>query len=187
MIDHNQLEQRLNTTLEDYQKSILDRVFYEERNETDWLMEVFAIAPEMKRENRQYWGGKLGRCWEKLVIEVCKERCEGFKEGLKIKKDRPCDLIVGEQAIDTKYRIGSGDSGTLKKFKANAALLKKKGYEPILLIVREDNLPAAITACRSGGWMVLTGDKTFQFLKQLTGFDLKHYLQTKASEYTVQL
>lgn len=64
---------------------------------------------------------------------------------------------MGNLAIDTKYRIGSGDSGTLKKFKAYGPTLEEKGFTPVLLIVREDNLGAAITACNAGGWTVTTG------------------------------
>ena len=51
--------------------------------------------------------------------------------------DEPYDLTVGSQAIDAKYRIGSGDSGFNKKCKSNASLLKNEGYEPVLLILRE--------------------------------------------------
>jgi hypothetical protein len=40
-------------------------------------------------------------------------RDDSIKEG----SDEFCDLVVGNDAIDTKYRIGSGDSGTLKKFR----------------------------------------------------------------------
>ena len=181
-----QIEQALEIILSQYQQSFTAKIYREENDDVDLLMEVFGITPEMKRENRQYWGRELGMCWQRLVTELCKQSCMEFGAALRFGDDEPCDLTVGKQAIDTKYRIGSGDSGTLKKFKAYASLLKNKGYEPVLLIVREDNLPAAITACRSGGWTVLIGNETFRFLKELTGFDLKRYLQTKASEYTVQ-
>ncbi len=93
--------------------------------------------------------------------------------------------VVCKQAIDTKYRIGSGDSGTLKKFKAYARLLAGKGYEPVLLIVREDNLPAAIKACSSAGWTVLKGEETFDYIYDLTAFNLKKYLLAKAKAYAV--
>ncbi len=179
------IEQALGTILAQYQQSFTAKIYLAENDDVDLLMEVFGLTPGMMRENRQYWGRELGMCWQRLVTEVCKQSCKEFGAALRFGNDEPCDLTVGKQAIDTKYRIGSGDSGTLKKFKAYASLLKDKGYEPVLLIVREDNLPAAITACRSGGWAVLTGDETFRFLKKLTGFDLKHYLQTKALEYAV--
>ena len=185
MIKFHQLENSLNSILGQYHQSFTDKIYSEENNEADLLMGIFAITPELKRENRQYWGRELGMCWQRMVVELCKQTCKNFSPALRFGVDEPCDLIVGTQAIDTKYRIGSGDSGTLKKFKAYAPLLQSKGYEPVLLIVREDNLPAAITACRLGGWKVLTGDPTFEFIENLTGFDLKHYLQTKAAEYKV--
>ena len=182
----NSLEHVLGTILEQYQESFTTKIYREENDDIDLLMVVFGITPEMKRENRQYWGRELGMCWQRLVTEVCRQNCKEFGVALRFGVDEPYDLTVGKQAIDTKYRIGSGDSGTLKKFKGYATLLSEKGYEPVLLIVREDNLKAAITACRSSGWSVVTGSETFQFLKELTGFDLKNYLQTKALEYKVQ-
>lgn len=90
-------------------------------------MDVFGISPELKRENRQYWGRELGMCWQRLVIEVCKHTRKDYAPSIRVGADEPCDLVVGKLAIDTKYRIGSGDSGTLKKFKAYAALLRGKG------------------------------------------------------------
>jgi hypothetical protein len=147
-------------------------------------MDVFGISPELKRENRQYWGRELGMCWQRLIIEVCKHtRKKDFSPGLRVGADEPCDLVVGKIAIDTKYRIGSGDSGTLKKFKGYATLLREKGFDPTLLIVREDNLPAAIAACK--GWNVFTGDMTYAYIKGLTGFDIRTYLEAKALEYKV--
>lgn len=181
-----QIEQSLGIILKQYQQSFTTKIYIEETDVSDLLMEVFGITAEIKRENRQYWGRELGMCWQRLVTQLCRVCCAEFATALRVGGDEPCDLIVGNQAIDTKYRIGSGDSGTLKKFKAYASLLKDSSYEPILLIVREDNLSAAITACRSGGWTVLTGEETFRFLKQLTGFDLKRYLQTKTLEYMVR-
>ncbi|MGK7883007.1 MAG: hypothetical protein AB4057_00065 [Crocosphaera sp.] len=58
--------------------------------------------------------------------------------------------MVDKYAIDTKYRIGSGDSGLHKKYKAYGKMLRQEGYEPILLILRKDNFPAAIKACEVG-------------------------------------
>jgi hypothetical protein len=89
---------------------------------------------------------------------------------------------TGKDAIDTKYRIGSGDSGTLKKFKQYGARLTKSGYRPVLLMLRNDNLPAAITACINGGWTVLTGEESFKYIFKITGFDLKTWLQSRKSQ-----
>ena len=81
---------------------------------------------------------------------------------------------MGEYAVDTKYRLGSGDSGTLKKFKQYAETLKLDGFQPIFLILRTDNLSAALTA--SVDWNVHVGDKSFEFIVQKTGFNLKQWL-----------
>ena len=80
-------------------------------------MRTFGITQLIKNENKQYWGRELGMCWQLIVTELCKTNCPNFKPAIKLGADEPCDLVLGEYAIDTKYRIGSGDSGTLKKFK----------------------------------------------------------------------
>lgn len=185
MTEAAQLIKELGEILNQYKNSFTDKIYNTENNDTDLLMDVFGITPELKRENRQYWGRELGMCWQRLVVEVCRRTRSDFSPALRLGADEPCDLVIGNQAIDTKYRIGSGDSGTLKKFKAYAPLLRKKGYEPVLLIVREDNLPAALTACRAGGWNVFSGDMTYGYLKEMTGFDVKTFLQAKALEYKI--
>lgn len=147
--------------LKKYQESFQAKTYSAENNDIDILMNIFGITPEQKRENRQYWSRELGMIWQLIICRICENHCSDFKPALKIGHDEPCDLVLGNDAIDTKYRIGSGDAGTLKKFKQYGALLQKKGYTPVLLILREDNLPAAITACTKGGWRVLGGDDSF--------------------------
>jgi len=105
---------KLDEILQNYQTAFVDKVYSKENDDHDLLMDVFSLSPELKRENRQYWGRELGMCWQLLVIEAFKNVAD-FQPALRIKQDEPCDLIVGKYAIDTKYRIGSGDSGTLKK------------------------------------------------------------------------
>ncbi|MBC6472182.1 MAG: restriction endonuclease [Hormoscilla sp. GM102CHS1] len=178
-------EQSLDKILERYQRSFSDKVYSQENDELDPLMNVFGLSPQLKRENRQYWGRELGRCWQLLVVEVCKTYCGDFQPAFKLGNDEPCDLVVGNYAIDTKYRIGSGDSGTLKKFKSYGPLLRDRGYEPVFLILRKDNLPAAITACHSGNWNVYIGDESFEFIQNLSGFDLKSFLTERAGEFPV--
>lgn len=170
------MEKNLKDILSRYQQSFLAKQYDIENEDHDLLMDVFSIEPATKRENRQYWGRELGMCWQKLITEVARLTCEDFQPALKVGDDEPADLFIGEDAIDTKYRIGSGDSGTLKKFKKYGELFRQQGYTPTLLILREDNLPAAITACRHGGWRILTGDASFAYIKEKTGFDMKGYL-----------
>ena len=64
----------------------------------------------------------------------------------------------------------------MKKFKSYGKNLRNRGLNPVLLIVREDNLPAAITACVVGGWSIYAGKSTFDYLKEKTGFDLFSWL-----------
>ncbi len=67
-----------------------------------------------------------------------------------------------------------------------AEILRQEGYEPILLILREDNLPAAIKACEVGTWKIYTGDKSFNFIKEISDFDLKQFLIERKGEFSVQ-
>ena len=148
------LDTRLKDVLRAYRDSFSMKTYSEENDDSDALMDVFGITPDRKRENRQYWGRELGMCWQLLVTNVLSHHRKEYAPAIKVGDDEPCDCCVAKDAIDTKYRIGSGDSGTLKKFKSYGKLLKDSGYRPVLLIVREDNLAAAITACTTGGWTV---------------------------------
>ena len=160
-----------------YYESFLSKTYREETNtDTDPLMAAFGITRELKQENKQYWGRELGMCWQRLVVSLCQARCDDFQPALRIDDDEPCDFIVGQDAVDTKYRVGSGDSGTLKKFRSYGKLLIEYGYRPVLLLVREDNLPAAMTAFRKGQWETYQGDESFEYIEDKTGFDLKQWL-----------
>ena len=174
----------LESILKAYQLSFKSKVYNEENDDHDVLMDAFGITPELKRQNRQYWGRELGKMWERLVVDVCKNQ-PTFEPAKKIGDDEPYDLILDGYAIDAKYRIGSGDSGTLKKFKQYGAMLTEQGYQPLILLLREDNLSAAITACNNGGWLVLTGDQSFEFIKNQTGFDLKEYLENNKNRFNL--
>ncbi|WP_333637746.1 restriction endonuclease [Tissierella praeacuta] len=171
--------------IEAYYTSFVEKTYSKENNDHDILMDVFGITPELKRENRQYWGRELGMAWQLIVTEICKMRCTDFKPALQYNGDEPCDLVIGNDAIDTKYRIGSGDSGTLKKFKKYGRFLNKEGYRPLLLILREDNLPAAITACLNGSWTVLTGNESFKYLEKKTGVNIKALLFSYGDTYNI--
>lgn len=175
----------INPILEKYYTSFKEKTYSEENNDTDVLMDIYGITPEQKRENRQYWGRELGMMWQLIVTELCQHHCKDFQPALKIGGDEPCDLIIGSDAIDTKYRIGSGDSGTLKKFKQYGQLLREYDYRPVLLILREDNLAAAITACNHGGWTVLTGTDAFGYLYKKTGVDVLRLLHEYKGYYTL--
>lgn len=185
MSNEDKLQGALDEILSTYQRGFCEKVYSDENDDHDLLMDVYGITPLLKRENRQYWGRELGMCWQRLVVEICRQTRKDFGPALRIGADEPCDLTVGNLAIDTKYRIGSGDSGTLKKFKAYGPVLEKKGFKPVLLIVREDNLGAAITACNVGRWTVTTGQQSFDYLLKLTGFDVKTFLQKRAHVFRV--
>ena len=171
------LDVKLKDVLRAYRDSFSMKTYSEENNEIDPIMNVFGITAIRKRENRQYWGRELGMCWQLLVTNVLSHYCDNYASAIKVGRDEPCDCCVGKDAIDTKYRIGSGDAGTLKKFKSYGKLLSERDYRPVLLVVREDNLIAAINACITGGWIIIQGDKAFEYIQQMSGFDLKNWLK----------
>ncbi|MEA5508758.1 restriction endonuclease [Crocosphaera sp. UHCC 0190] len=179
-------EPSLDEILKKYQNSFIQKTYSDENNTSDILMDVFGLSSELKQENKQYWGRELGMCWQLLIVEICKTFCANFQPAFKIGKDEPCDLVVDKYAIDTKYRIGSGDSGLHKKYKAYGKMLRQEGYEPILLILREDNLPAAIKACEVGTWTIYTGNDSFNFIKEISNFDLKQFLIERKGDFPVQ-
>ena len=92
--------------LERYYEAFKAKTYSAENNDTDVLMDIFGITPEQKRENRQYWGRELGMMWQLIVTEICRNHTSSFRSALKIGSDEPCDLIIDNYAIDTKYRIG---------------------------------------------------------------------------------
>ena len=89
-----------------YKSAFSDKIYNEENNDLDVLMNIFGITPILKRENRQYWGRELGMCWQLIVSTLCKARCADYAPSKRFGADEPYDLIVGKYAIDTKYRIG---------------------------------------------------------------------------------
>jgi hypothetical protein len=181
----NEVEAELTQSLAAYGKSFASKIYNEENEDFDPLMQIFSLTPTIKRENRQYWGRELGMLWQRLVTALARANCADFAPGIKVGTDEPIDLFIGKDAIDTKYRIGSGDSGTLKKFKTYGKWAYAQGYKPVVLILREDNLPAAIQACVVGGWDVKIGDESFDYILQKTGYDLKEFLIRHKGAYGI--
>lgn len=182
----NTCENELKKLINQYSKSFSSKTYNDENNDFDPLMKLFNITPELKRENRQYWGRELGKFWERFVIDIFKNyRPDLYKPAQKYGRDEPYDLIIGKYAIDTKYRVGSGDSGTLKKFKKYGEMIINLGYTPVFLIVREDSLPAAMTAIKQGGWKTYTGKQSFEFIKEITGIDVLQLIDSFGDSYYI--
>ncbi len=99
-------------------------------------------------------------------------QCEDYQSALKVGSDEPCDCIIGTDAIEAKYRIGSGDSGFSKKTRQYGKDLIELKYSPVILILREDNSPSAISTCKKAGWNVLIDTQTFQYISDKANFDL---------------
>ena len=179
------MDTQIREILSKYSSSFSEKDYSNENNDTDILMDLFSITPDLKRENRQYWGRELGMAWELITKEIFKHNNTNFKEAESFGADKPIDFIVGSDAIDTKYRIGSGDSGTLKKFKQYGKLLSNNGYKPIFLILRNDNLPAAITAAIKGGWDIKIGNEAIKYIYDNTNINIIEYLSSFGNEFKI--
>ena len=186
-MNENKFEESLKEVLTGYSNSFTAKTYKDKFDDTDVLMDAFGISQELKRENKQYWGRELGKCWELLLRKLFELKNEEFSPPVRYGADEPADFFCGTDAIDTKYRIGSGDSGTLKKFTTYGELLRSDGYRPVLLFLRTDNLRAAISKCKAGGWTLLMADDTFEYIKDKTGFDLKEWLEKHETEGTFKI
>jgi hypothetical protein len=113
------MDDEVKKILAEYYTSFTSKTYSEENNDSDILMDIFGITPELKRENRQYWGRELGMVWQKIVNEIFRNTHPQYKPAERIGGDEPFDLIAGMDAIDTKYRVGSGDAGTLCIFRTH--------------------------------------------------------------------
>lgn len=168
----------IDSILTNYQTKFKTKEFTEVLETTDLLMNLFEIDPLIKRQNMQYWSRELGMCWQRLVVDVAQSH-RTYGPPIRWGDDEPCDLVLGKTAIDTKYRVGSGDSGTLKKMKEYAKKLTDQGFVPVMLILRTDNLQSSVDACESGGWKIYTGQDSFKFIERRTGMDLQTMLLEK--------
>jgi hypothetical protein len=179
------IENSLESILEDYKRSFNNKIFSDNSSDEDDLMLVFGLTQEIKSQNKQFWGRELGHCWEKIITTLCRQKCENFGDRIKYGSGRKhlCDFVIGDVAVDTKYRIGSGDQGTLDKFELYGSKLREKGYRPFMLILRKDNLSQAINACQRGGWTVKTDNETYEYISGITSFDLKSWLKAKRNCY----
>ncbi len=172
----SEIKNKLGEVLKRYSESFSIKIYTDDYNDTDVLMNAFGVTQELKSENKQYWGRELGKCWENLIRDLFEATCEDFAPPKRFGADEPADFFVGNDAVDTKYRVGSGDSGTLKKFEQYGKLLQKEGFNPIFLFLRTDNLRAALSKMDAGGWTKLMGDDAFAYILEKTKFDLKAWL-----------
>lgn len=174
------------TILEEYASSFRRKELIERSETSDALLEVFRLTPVTLNLNRQYWHRELGMCWERLVKHAF-VGLPGYRGTLRGPEGSPCDFAIETTAIDTKYRLGSGDAGTLNKLVRNAEWLHSQGLIPLMLFLRTDSLPAATSRMRSAGWTLLAGAASFKFILERTGVDLESELRQFAKLACYQL
>ena len=149
--------------LNQYHTKFRDKIHIYPKYSSDILLEYFNITTNQIRQNKQYWNRELGMCWQRLIIQLLKEQPD-YQSAIRINRKELCDLVLGKDAIDTKYRIGSGDSGTVNKLKDYAQILLNMGYRPVLLILRKDNLKSTISSCEKSGWHTIIGNKALEYI-----------------------
>lgn len=151
-----------------FQKKIKDP----RASEIDMLMEMYQIDANQKSSNPQFYSSQLGHKFELLVRNVAMRYCPEYAPEIHVGTKVPCDLCIGRDAIDVKYRVGFADSGTIDKLRQNAQLLSKLGYTPVLLIFRDDNRIDTIRTAINSGWTVYMGNEAFDYINRWTGCDI---------------
>nr|WP_250807483.1 hypothetical protein [Neorhizobium tomejilense] len=178
-----QIENQLEGILGKCRDAFAARKFEDLESSTDLLMQSLSVTPSMKAANRQYWGRELGIAWENLLKVIWKTADGDCHFPMSGDPDHPCDIVGSRFAVDAKYRVGSGDSGTLQKLRRNGATLRESGKEPILLVFRDDSLRSSLAAAKAGGWTVKHGEETLRFVKEELGFDLRSFLSKQAPAF----
>ena len=179
-------KEHIKDILLDYQVRFSNKIYSQDNNDYDLLMDAFGISPKLKLENMQYWGRELGACLEK-VMKTRMSKSKHYENPIKEKSGRePYDFQFRDRAIDVKYRIGSGDAGTIKKWTENAKDIIELGLQPTLLILREDSLESTVSACRRAGWDIYAGEEFYNFSKNRLDFNLKKYLKSIKAEYQIK-
>jgi hypothetical protein len=164
----------LKNLVESYKLSFEKKILNHKHFKQDDIMNLFNKNQYDLLLNKQYWHREFGKFYEKYVKIIAKSKLK-YNDSPKYKKYDLCDLVIDNFAIDTKYRIGSGDSGTVRKLKFYGEQLIKLNYKPILLIFRDDNLEGTIKSL-SKEWNVLTGDNSNKFIIEHLDFDIKKSL-----------
>ena len=104
-----QIERNVVNILSRYKSNFNSKEFAPIFSSSDILMDFFNITYDTKMQNMQYWNRELGRVLELITKELFTSN----------------NLFKPPESVN--YRIGSGDSGTLKKFKLYGKMLKEMG------------------------------------------------------------
>ena len=63
--------------------------------------------------------------------------------------------------------------------------LGKKLFVKVNDLLRKDNLPAAITAAKNGGWKIITGQDSLNFIKEKSGLEMESILLSYEDTYLI--
>jgi hypothetical protein len=179
-------ELKLESICQDFSQRSSSKEYPPHNDDHDPLMDMYSMTPELKRENPQYWGSQLGANWQRLVAATFYFfRRPDYGPPIQYERTEPFDFRFGKIVVDTKYRVGSHDSGTLNKFRLNGIFLNGEGFHPVALILRHDTHRGAITQLLSGGWEVFVADEAFDYIREQTSFDLETFLQQRAHKFAI--
>lgn len=181
------ITQKLDAIMAHSRERALDKHFAADDATTDLLMEAYALDPKTRHQHMQFWGQRLGLCWEGLVDTVFSTlRPDAHGDRIHYGRGELCDMVFGDDAIDTKYRIGSGDGATIRKFCRYGDMLREDGYRPVMLILRTDSLDQSIHRC-AHHWEIYQGDAAFDYIHEHTDYDLRTYLHLRKGHFKISL
>lgn len=83
-------------------------------------------------------------------------------------------------AVDTKFKFNSNDSNTVREISNSAIHLIEMGFKPVLLMRRPEieSQQSPIKRFKKSGWVVISGNDSSNFIKELTGFDIQEWINT---------
>ena len=93
---------------------------------------------------------------------------------------RVSDIETRDPLPGSNVQIKDKSGAVVKQLTADAngryTTVLPFGFRPVFLFLRTDNRPAAVSKMNAGGWILYTGDDSFDYIEEKTGFDLKAWL-----------
>lgn len=90
-----------------------------------------------------------------------------------------CETVdeIDGLGIEVRYNFNPNDSARLRKDVAMCKLLEDDNLFPIFLVFSTSSpRHDAIARLTRAGWLFFIGDESYNFLKEITGFDFKRFL-----------
>ena len=105
LLNKNLINNNLKDIFDKYKDSFSKKKISTINTEDDLIMKAFGKKQADVDINKQYWNREFGKYFEYTVVKVFELTHDEFKPGLRLGADEVCDLIIGDIAIDVKYRV----------------------------------------------------------------------------------